>query len=297
MLEKNTMLQKLTMEARKKLPSPLKHLLSRIRWASLHLSSIYGGFSNQAVFEDVETYCMFLGYPRSGHSLIGSLIDAHPNAIIAHELDALMYIKNGFRKSQLFYQILKNSQRFAKTSRVWTGYSYEVSEQWQGRFSSLKVIGDKKGGKSTFHLQSHPNLLSQLRNTVKLDIKYIHVTRNPFDNISTISRKSRFNFKESIDYYFSLCSTNQTVKNQLVADDVLDIRLESIIADPQNSMRTILKFLGLSAPKNYIESCASIIFDKPKKTRQEGPWTPDLIKSTTRKIEDYTFLSGYTYDD
>ncbi len=26
---------------------------------------------------------MFIGYPRSGHSLVGSLLDAHPNIIVA----------------------------------------------------------------------------------------------------------------------------------------------------------------------------------------------------------------------
>ena len=41
---------------------------------------------------------MFIGYPRSGHSLIGSLLDVHPNAIVAHELDALKFVGAGFGK-------------------------------------------------------------------------------------------------------------------------------------------------------------------------------------------------------
>jgi hypothetical protein len=35
---------------------------------------------------------MFIGYLRSGHSLIASLLDAHPNAIATHELDALKFV-------------------------------------------------------------------------------------------------------------------------------------------------------------------------------------------------------------
>lgn len=37
----------------------------------------------------IHTFVLFVGYPRSGHSLIGSIMDAHPNVIIAHEVKQL----------------------------------------------------------------------------------------------------------------------------------------------------------------------------------------------------------------
>ena len=46
-------------------------------------------------FETIQLYCMFVGYPRSGHSLVGAMFDAHPDIVIAHELDALRYLKAG----------------------------------------------------------------------------------------------------------------------------------------------------------------------------------------------------------
>jgi hypothetical protein len=60
------------------------------------------GFQETASFDDVGTYCMFIGCPRSGHTLIGAILDAHPNVVIAHELDALKYIRYGFGRLQLF---------------------------------------------------------------------------------------------------------------------------------------------------------------------------------------------------
>ncbi|MDP9138749.1 MAG: hypothetical protein M3N38_11330, partial [Pseudomonadota bacterium] len=56
-----------------------------------------------SVFDDLEVYCTFIGYPRSGHSIMGSLLDAHPNIIIAHELDALRFLKAGFSERQLYF--------------------------------------------------------------------------------------------------------------------------------------------------------------------------------------------------
>ena len=37
----------------------------------------------------LRSFCLFIGYPRSGHSLLGSLLDAHPDIAIAHEVNAL----------------------------------------------------------------------------------------------------------------------------------------------------------------------------------------------------------------
>ncbi|MGR3319837.1 MAG: hypothetical protein ACUZ8O_15330 [Candidatus Anammoxibacter sp.] len=105
----------------------------------LYLPSIYGGFKNRKLFKTIETYCMFIGYPRSGHSLIGALLDAHPNMIIAHELGALKYIYARFSKKQIFCLVLNKSQKFAETGRKLKSYSYVVPDQWHGRFSELRI--------------------------------------------------------------------------------------------------------------------------------------------------------------
>ena len=55
-------------------------------------------------------------------------------------------------------------------------------------FCLCKVIGDKKGG-ATSSLLREPDKLSileEIRNVVKVPMKFIHVTRNPFDNIATM---------------------------------------------------------------------------------------------------------------
>ena len=64
------------------------------------------GSKYEGDYQDIEKYCMFIGYPRSGHSLVGSLLDAHPYMLIAHELDALRYIQVGFSKKQLYHLII-----------------------------------------------------------------------------------------------------------------------------------------------------------------------------------------------
>lgn len=114
---------------------------------------------------------MFIGYPRSGHSLVGSLLDAHQHAIVAQELDALRFVEAGFGRYQLYQLLLDNFRRFAWRGREWTGYACEVSNQWQGRFDELHVIGYKKCGRSTLRLAEDPGLLHRLQKTVATGIK------------------------------------------------------------------------------------------------------------------------------
>ena len=41
----------------------------------------------QYVIDRVKTFVFFLGYPHSGHSIVGSLMDGHPQIVISNELD------------------------------------------------------------------------------------------------------------------------------------------------------------------------------------------------------------------
>ena len=138
----------------------LNKLLLKISILSQFFISLVKGRVNHRLFECIRTYIMFIGYPRSGHTLIGALLDAHPNMIVAHELNALQYIKRGFSKNQLFSLLLSNSKNNAKAGRMCTGYSYAVPNQFQGKYTDLVVIGDKKGGGSAYLLKENPGLLS-----------------------------------------------------------------------------------------------------------------------------------------
>ena len=168
-------------------------------------------------FASARTFCIFIGYPRSGHSLIGSLLDAHPRMVVAHELDALKLVGEGVSKRDLYEQIVANAEQAAAAGREQTGYSYAVPGQWQGRFEEIQVLGDKKGGMSTVRLRERPELLDQLVELVGLPLKLIHVVRNPYDNIATIATKpntempkesrTAVGVPEATRRYFDRCET------------------------------------------------------------------------------------------
>ncbi len=136
--------------------------------AGHYLSSVLFGLKNEAYFCDVETFCMFIGHGRSGHSIIGALLDAHPNVILSDETDILKYLSAGYNRKQIFYVLLKQSKKHAYHKRRKMGrdgmmYSYWVPNQFQGQHKKLQVIGDSKAGVSARKFSEKPALLDHLR--------------------------------------------------------------------------------------------------------------------------------------
>jgi sulfotransferase family protein len=274
----------------------------RLAFAQSYLASYYKGRKNRELFAAVETYCMFIGYPRSGHSLIGSLLDAHPNVIVAHELDALKYVEAGLGKYRLYQLLLDNSRRFARKGRKWTGYAYQVPGQWQGRFDELRVIGDKKGGRSTLRLAVRPELLYRLRKTVAVEIKFVHVVRNPYDNIATMHKRALEHdrnaaLRTAVADYFSRCEMNAELKELLGSSAVLDARHESFIEDPRSALRRLCGFLDLGYTEDYLEDCASIVFGAPRKSRHDVGWSAASLDAVRTGIGRFDFLKGYSYEE
>lgn len=256
----------------------------------------YELFQQKDLFSSLETYCMFIGYPRSGHSLVGSLLDAHPEMIIAHELNALNLFSRGFKARKIYYLLLQSSQRQAQAGRRETKYSYQVPHQWQGQFKTLKVIGDKKGSGSNRIIRDNPEILNILREQVNLPIKFIHVTRNPFDNITTMMNKNQKGLKYSIDSYFKKCQTVAKLKQQVEANNFYEFKHEASIEKPQTILKQLCTFLNVTAPQDYLDDCASIIFKSPNQTRFNFEWSKESINFVQNKIEEFDFLQGYSYD-
>jgi hypothetical protein len=262
-------------------------------------SSVIGGIRNRRIFDSVETYCMFIGYPRSGHSLIGALIEAHPEAIVCHELGAMMYIHAGFSRSQLFYLLLERSRKFKRENLLRGGFQFELPNQWQGRFRNLKVIGDKNGHGAALRLKARPWLLYRLKKKVNCNVKIIHVIRNPFDTISTLLREKDggTTLEDCADYYFSFAEAIKKIRDNLEENSLLELKHEDFIKEPALWLGRICRFLSISEEISYIEDCSGIIYDHPHKSRLGTKWSHKMINSVSERIRTFPFLKHYNYYD
>ena len=273
----------------------LRHTRNNLDLPWAWLSSAATARADRAHFGDVDRFCLFVGYPRSGHSLVGSLLDAHPDAVIAHELDALRLVQVGFGRDQLFSSILRNSRAYGDHRKH--VYDYTVPNQWQGRFRRIQVIGDKKGGRSTRRLADVPSLLNRLQGTVGVPVRFIHVTRNPFDNIATMLRRAAPGtaLADVVQSYLALCATIATVKERAPAGSLLDIAHETLLAEPPAVMERLCRFLDLDPEPGYVKDCASILYSSPNRTREAVEWPREDRARVEEAIGRFEFLGHYSF--
>ena len=105
-----------------------------------------------AVISGVKLFVLFVGYGRSGSSITGSILDAHPNVIMAHQFSVLEWVQKNpnYSKDQLFNSLFENSYnnvfKNGIRSRNNKGYNLTLDNSWQGRYrKTVDVIGDKRG--------------------------------------------------------------------------------------------------------------------------------------------------------
>lgn len=150
------------------------------------------------VLNEIRGFVFFIGYARSGHSILGSIMDAHPHVVISNEFfifkkfPELNRVPDNSWRDNLFNLVYQKSFRDLVRSREndRKGYTLTIEGLWQGRYEDhIEVIGDKSGGMTTlFYRANRTNFMhnyKKLKKMISVPIKIIHAVRNPYDIIST----------------------------------------------------------------------------------------------------------------
>ncbi|KAL9961619.1 hypothetical protein ACROYT_G030601 [Oculina patagonica] len=155
-------------------------------------------------------------------------------------------------------------------------------------------------------------VLEEISQVVEVPMKFIHVTRNPFDNIATIMLHSTFErdaarenkgvivnntkFLDSvIAYYFKMADANQRVRERY-GDAVLDIPGHETVLRPREALQRLCDHLGVTCSDDYIEKCSKILYGAPSVTRNNVVWTLEQKYRVTKMMKDYPFLKEYSFD-
>jgi hypothetical protein len=280
-------------------PPPLDRLpdpRSRREWAGLFLWSALDRGRSPSV-ADLNSFSFFIGYARSGHTLVSTLLNAHHEVVIAHELDAVRYVRHRFRRSQLFSLLLQRDEQFGAIGRSWSGYQYEVPGQSQGRYDRLRVIGDKRARASVLQIARRPALLDRLRQVVAVPIRVIHVTRNPFDNIATEARRHNMSLGQATEWYEQICKAVAVVRPLLDPAELIDLQYEEFARDTTSSLAELCRFIGVDASGPYLDACAAIVWPSLNRSRDKVTWSASERRSVDRLIGTYGVLEGYSFDE
>ncbi len=292
----------------------------------LRAEATWASWRYRAALAGAETFVQFAGWPRSGHSLVGALIDAHPQAAVAHELDAMGLFRKGVPAHRLPAMCLANAAAFTGAGRHWNGFCYAVPEAPHGPGRHLRVVGDKKGDWATRWSAADPSLLDRLQAGAPLDCRWILVTRHPADNIATMSLRrgggydrlriaarggdegaalraaqSEGRIAAEVDDamiadYRALAAATAAMKARVPAGNWHEIVYERFTAAPKAELARLAGFLGLSPDPGWEERAAAIVRPSTRRSRDGVSWRDDQRALVARTVAEHGFLSPYEGD-
>lgn len=243
-------------------------------------------------------FLLFLGKGRCGSSLCAGLINCHPNAVVLNQKE---FIDFEFQtQKQLFDFILESVD---DNQYIWPQYKKD-DHYWIRHYEKLKIIGTKRQGTLVKSFSDFQRL-DELKSKLKIPIKFIHVHRNPYDNIATIFNETQKpklvrlgqnmkSINRAINYYFSGIEMAHAVMKR---EDSLNVKHEDLVRDTRKTLTNILTFLELPIIESHMEFCESLVWDNPRKTRESVDWTKKQKQKVERSKNSYNFLKPYKWSD
>lgn len=270
------------------------------------LSPYYSRIRCPGVFNEITRFCLFVGHGRSGSTLVGALLNAHPEIVLSNELNVIDYVKKGLSHEELCNLIFYMSRVDARRgSRGGGGYTYAVPNQWQGENESLRVIGDRKAGATAIQLFEQPTLTTKLQRTLHVPLHFICVARNPFDTLATTFRKTtrrpqetpETHLERQIGYFFERNSAVMNLIDELGENRVKIVLHEALISDPHGKLAELCGFLDVGVDAKYLNDCASIVKPSANISRKTIDWPPALVDQVLRRMEQVPWLKQYAFDE
>lgn len=261
---------------------------------------------------DPQHFLLFFGYARSGHSMIGSILDAHPEAAVANEFDAIKAYQSGDSRERLLTNLVGVSTAYKLVGRCQAGYHYDIPGTVAHPFApgKLRVIGDKDGGCNA-RKQLNISELIKFRDYIGRDVSLLHVVRNPFDIVATsfagntpalahryhkqhkVSEheylaenptkvdgqknllRSLENFEDLVikEMTYNMKVRDWIARGELPGYRCLDVQLTDFLHDPKAQLERICSFLGLACEEaDFLSRAASIVRSEEHASRDELIW-------------------------
>jgi len=284
--------------------------------------------------DGLNDFVTFFGMGRTGHSWIGTVLDASPNAMVANEFNALEYFyqNKDVTREELIEKLAGNSYLCGLYGRVQV-YNYTIPGLWQGRAEKLEVIGDKKGrgsitalekmGKKPWLFPSHAAgqkaLYNAFMNRMQLQPKNIIVLRNPFNMISTYAlrhgpSKSYQWLEFGLDVIWPSRSKQKpkvkdsqvdtlvdTIKNAMWAKDNLGeshqwhlMTMEAFATNTTQELRKMCSFTNIKCPDIFMDKVLEQTHHNSHDTWHMASWTQSQVDKVNELIVGWGLSEYYS---
>ena len=290
----------------------------------------------KSYFEKLHTMVLVSIFPRSGSTLLGYLLTAHRNMVIANEptnyreklysevppmalMNYILYTdKMRFEEARKVQSTEKPEKVSTLDNSVKRAYNKQdryifVPNQWQARCELLQVIGIKNSLPLAKRLSEEGimKFKAQLRKVGIKSLKFISTVRNPYDMISTdvmyrarnprtssLTEEQKHNLitKKMKNRFANLCEITEKIIESSKAEDVFMHKHEDMVASPAKQLTKLCEFLKVPAFPDYLDDCASVVRKNANKSRHELDWSDQQKEEMAKLIDKYHFFSGYDWN-
>lgn len=263
--------------------------------------------------QSIRSFVMFMGFGRSGHSVVGQVLNAHPNALVADEapifdelgaspsmretVDYLVrwdqaFALKGYNKDSF---IRKNEHLTRLFSLRGKARNFRFPGLLQGYVQLPSLLGNSKAGYTSRYIAEQPEVVSSFETAVGVPLKFICILRNPFDMIASGVRRRGASFDEIASNFEQMAQYVESSLATLVDHEVLMLRQEDFLLNVEASLERIFDFLELPLNTEYKKIVQKRLFAEPSKTRYKVPEIEENKSRIQRLIDNHQFFAGYSY--
>lgn len=87
------------------------------------------------------------------------------------------------------------------------------------------------------------------------------------------------------------------IAREILGDKLLDVNGLELVQKPAETMSKICRFIEITCTDDFLQACAKVIDPKPSITRHYVVWSKEQMNRMYSVIEQYPFLSHYTFND
>lgn len=218
----------------------------------------------------------FFGSPRTGSTLLGQILNYHPECLIASEFRFLQrLIEKREPEDKLRSELAETAFRHFNNDLTHDGDYKKTLSQYQSkwkdfsdlatneRFSKkeIKILGDKKAGGNAKVYELHKD--GVVHYIESKSAKIIHLIRNPYDaSLSLIKSHGFENEKVALEYVLNTTSLATEIESKFQNESFYTLFYEDLQKEPQAELAKLCRFLGVNVDDYWLELISSRIESK-----------------------------------
>lgn len=222
-------------------------------------------------FGNLKYWLVFMRYKRSGSALLANMLDAHRDIIFPVDRRLAGAYKTYEKSEDIWERVRERAARFQEKPYTDNGYSYPI--EGVGHSEAPRIIGHKSTTKDNLLLTEES--LADIREAVGLPLKFIHLVRDPYDQVNARWQQKEFRRAEApldaLIHEVSVITAQHDKMKQWAGASYGQFHYEDIKFNTVSTMAAVCRFLGVAVYSEHLLRCKELVFETPEK--EATTWT------------------------